>query len=116
MTTSRPSRSNTPGHCHSAATDFPRSPDSRPRADERGPAALSAVPLGSGFDGDVHGGRDRDRFIERSMGLVMLYEIVRLRLAGSGKPEQHVDPLKDGGVAAMTDGFNVDLDLLEAHA
>ena len=50
------------------------------------------------------------------MCLVMLDEIVRLRLAGAGKPKKHVDPLKDGGVAAMPDRLDVDLDLFEANA
>jgi len=44
------------------------------------------------------------------MRFVVLDKIVRLRLAGAGKPEEHVDPLKDGGVAAMTDRFDIDLD------
>src|ERR1700674_896772 len=75
-----------------------------------------ASSLGSYFDLHPHAGRDRDRFIQRSMGFVVLDEIVRFRLGRAGKPEQHLDSLKDGGVAAMTDGFDVDLDLFQTDA
>src|SRR5207245_905040 len=82
----------------------------------RSPLNLARTsPLWPGFDRHVDRGRDRDRFVERSMILVVLDEIDRLRSAGARKPEKHVDALKHGGVAAMTDGFDVDLDLLEAH-
>src|SRR2546423_13904147 len=50
------------------------------------------------------------------MVFVVLDKFDRLRPAGAGKAEQHVDSLKDGGVAAMTDGFDVDLDLLKPDA
>jgi hypothetical protein len=50
------------------------------------------------------------------MRFVVLDEIVRLRLARTGKPEEHVDPLKDRGVAAMTDRLDVDLHLFKANA
>src|ERR1700682_2323444 len=96
---------------------LPFSPASLTTLECRWPGPANWAPnLGSYFDGDPHAGRDRDHFIKRSMGFVMLDEVGCLRLAGAGKPEEHVDPLKDGGVAAMTDGFDVDLDLLEAYA
>jgi hypothetical protein len=50
------------------------------------------------------------------MGFVVLDEIDCLRPAGTRQPEEHVDPLKDRRVAAMTGRLDVDLDLLEAHA
>jgi len=50
------------------------------------------------------------------MRFVMLDEIVRVCFAGAGKSEEHVDPLKDGGIAAMPDRFDVDLDLFKANA
>jgi len=40
--------------------------------------------LGPGFDADVHGGRDRDRFVERSMGFVPVDEIDRVGPARPG--------------------------------
>jgi hypothetical protein len=50
------------------------------------------------------------------MVFVVLDEIDGIRAARAGQPEEHIDPLKDGGVIAMPDGFDVDLDLFEADA
>jgi hypothetical protein len=44
------------------------------------------------------------------MGFVVLDEIDGLGPAGTGQPKEHVDPLKDRGIAAMTNRFDVDLD------
>jgi hypothetical protein len=38
--------------------------------------------LGADFDLHINGGRDRDRFVQRSMPFVVLDEVDRLRLAG----------------------------------
>src|SRR6202011_343142 len=51
-----------------------------------------------------------------SMDFVVLDEIVRFCLGRTGKPEQHIDSLKDGGVAALTGGLDVDLDLFQTDA
>jgi hypothetical protein len=50
------------------------------------------------------------------MVFVVFHEVVGLSLAGAGQAEEHVDPLEDGGVAAVTHRFDVDLDLFEADA
>src|SRR5579871_86680 len=61
-------------------------------------------------DCDRDGGRDRDRFVQRSMALVVLDQRLGVLRRGRGDSKTHVDPLKDGGVAAASNGFEIDLD------
>lgn len=67
------------------------------------------------FDADRDRGRDRDRFIERSMPLVVLDQCPGFRLGRPGEPKAHLDSLEDRRVASLPDGFEVDLQTLEAH-
>jgi len=58
---------------------------------------------------------DRDRFVQRSMGLVVLHELDRLCLRRSGETENYVDSLKDRRVAPVAHRLNVDGHLIETH-
>lgn len=66
------------------------------------------------LDADRYRGRDRDRFVERSMPSVVVDQGVRFSLSRTGESEMHVDSLKNRGVTPLTDGFEVHIQAIQS--
>src|SRR5439155_242774 len=59
---------------------------------------------------------DRDRFIERSMGLVVVDELDGFALSWSRQPESDFDALKDRGIATVADRFDIGFHTIEPNS
>src|SRR5919108_5258239 len=65
------------------------------------------------FDVDRDGGRDRDRFVARSMAFVVLDQGGGLSVGRPTQAKAHFNPLKDRCVASAPDGLEIDIDSVE---